>query len=309
MGAGVLISRHYGAGETEKVGYAIHTDLALGLICGTILTVVGVVLTPTLLQWMKTDPDVLPQAVEYFRYYFLGGLALVMYNICRGIMTALGDSKRSLYYLIFSSLLNVGLDLLFVAGFGWGVWSAAVATVISQMTSVVLCLAHLCKKGQIFTVQWRKLRLHKDMLLSILRYGLPSAVQNSVIAIANVIIQSHINVFGKMATAAYGIHTKIEGFAFLPITSFNMAVTTFVSQNLGARKYDRAKKGARTGILAAVIMAEVVGVTCFLFSEQLFGLFDKTPEVIAYGRMIDNIIPLFYCLLAFAHSVAAVCRG
>ncbi|MBQ5787509.1 MAG: MATE family efflux transporter, partial [Oscillospiraceae bacterium] len=146
MGAGVLISRYYGANEPDNVNRAVHTDLAMGLLCGTALTVVGVAFTPTLLRWMQVDPDVMPQAIEYFRYYFLGGLALVMYNTCRGIMTALGDSKRPLYYLIFSSLLNIALDLLFVAGFGWGVWSAALATVISQAASVLLCLVHMCKK-------------------------------------------------------------------------------------------------------------------------------------------------------------------
>ena len=309
MGAGVLISRYYGANEPDNVNRAIHTDLAMGLLCGTALTVVGVAFTPTLLRWMQVDAEVMPQAVEYFRYYFLGGLALVMYNTCRGIMTALGDSKRPLYYLIFSSLLNIALDLLFVAGFGWGVWSAALATVISQAASVLLCLVHMCKKDQVFTVQWQKLRLHRDMLRQILRYGLPSAVQNSVIAIANVIVQSHVNIYGKMATAASGVHSKIEGFAFLPITAFNMAVTTFVSQNLGARQYERAKSGARIGILTAVVLAELVGVVVFFGSEWLVGIFDATPEVLAYGRMIHNIVPLFYCLLAFAHSVAAVCRG
>jgi putative MATE family efflux protein len=309
MGAGVLISRYYGANEPDNVNRAVHTDLAMGLLCGTVLTVVGVAFTPTLLRWMQVDPEVMPQAIEYFRYYFLGGLALVMYNTCRGIMTALGDSKRPLYYLIFSSLLNIALDLLFVAGFGWGVWSAALATVISQAASVLLCLVHMCKKDQVFTVQWQKLRLHRDMLRQILRYGLPSAVQNSVIAIANVIVQSHVNLYGKMATAASGVHSKIEGFAFLPITAFNMAVTTFVSQNLGARQYERAKSGARIGILTAVVLAELVGVVVFFGSEWLVGIFDATPEVLAYGRMIHNIVPLFYCLLAFAHSVAAVCRG
>lgn len=309
MGAGVLISRYYGANEPDNVNRAVHTDLAMGLLCGTVLTVVGVIFTPTLLRWMQVDPEVMPQAIEYFRYYFLGGLALVMYNTCRGIMTALGDSKRPLYYLIFSSVLNIALDLLFVAGFGWGVWSAALATVISQAASVVLCLVHMCKKDQVFTVQWQKLRLHRDMLRQILRYGLPSAVQNSVIAIANVIVQSHVNIYGKMATAASGVHSKIEGFAFLPITAFNMAVTTFVSQNLGARQYERAKSGARIGILTAVVLAELVGVAVFFGSEWLVGIFDATPEVLAYGRMIHNIVPLFYCLLAFAHSVAAVCRG
>lgn len=309
MGAGVVISRYFGAGKEEEVSRAIHTVLAFGIVSGVVLTIVGVALTPTFLAWMQTDPEVMPEAVEYFRYYFLGSLSMVMYNICRSVINALGDSRRPLYYLIFSSLLNIFLDWLFLAVFRWGVWSAAVATVLSQTGSVVLCMAYLLRKGNIFTVELRKIRFHRDMFSEIVRYGLPSGVQNSVIAFANVIVQSQINSFGKLAMAAYGTQAKIEGFAFLPITSFNMASTTFISQNLGARQYDRAKKGARFSILAAMLLAELIGVCCFAFAPYLIGFFDQTPGVIAFGVQQARTVALFYCLLAFSHSVAAVCRG
>lgn len=309
MGAGVVISRYFGAGNMKQVSRAIHTVLAFGIVSGVLLTVVGVALTPTFLQWMQTDPEVLPEAIEYFRYYFLGSLALVLYNICRSIMNALGDSKRPLYYLIFSSLVNIVLDLLFIAVFHWGVWAAAVATVVSQAASVVLCMRHLMRRGNVFTVELRSIRFHKDMLIEIIRYGLPSGVQNSVIALANVIVQSQINSFGKLAMAAYGVHAKIEGFGFLPITSFNMASTTFISQNLGAKQYERAKKGARFSILSAVIMAEIIGIFVYIFAPYLIGLFDKTPGVIALGVQQARTVTLFYCLLAFSHAIAAVCRG
>ena len=309
MGAGVVISRYFGVGKEEEVSRGIHTVLAFGIVSGVVLTIVGVALTPTFLAWMQTDPEVMPEAVEYFRYYFLGSLAMVMYNICRSVINALGDSRRPLYYLIFSSLLNIFLDWLFLAVFHWGVWSAAVATVLSQTGSVVLCMAYLLRKGNIFTVELRKIRFHRDMFSEIVRYGLPSGVQNSVIAFANVIVQSQINSFGKLAMAAYGTHAKIEGFAFLPITSFNMASTTFISQNLGAKQYDRAKKGARFSILAAMLLAELIGVCCFAFAPYLIGFFDQTPGVIAYGVQQARTAALFYCLLAFSHSVAAVCRG
>lgn len=309
MGGGVVISRYFGAGDADRVSRAIHTELAFGLVSGLLLTVVGVALTPTFLRWMNTDPAVMPQAVEYFRFYFLGALAMVMYNVCRSIMNALGNSRQPLYYLIFSSVLNVILDLLFLAVFRWGVWSAAVATVISQAASVVLCMLYLLRSGGAFTIGLNRIRFHKDMLLEIIRYGLPSGVQNSVIGFANVIVQSQINSFGKLAMAAYGTHAKIEGFAFLPITSFNMAATTFISQNLGARQYDRAKKGARFSILAAMLLAELIGVVCYTFAPQLVAFFDDTPGVIALGTQQARTVALFYCLLAFSHSVAAVCRG
>ena len=308
-GAGVVISRYFGANNKEKVSRAIHTDVIFGLICGVILTVLGVLLTPTLLRLINTDPEILPEAIEYFRYYFYGGLFLIMYNICCGIMNAVGDSRRPLFYLIFSSVLNVILDILFVGGFGFGVWSAALATVISQAASVFFCFVHLMKKGHVYTVEFRKLRIHKDMLREIIRFGLPSGVQNSVISIANVLVQSQVNIFGKFATGAYGIHAKIEGFAFVPINSFTSAISTFVSQNLGAKKYDRAKKGARIGILGCCLVSETVGIICFICSRYFVGFFDSTPQIIEFGMMQDRTVTLFYFLLAFSHSIASVCRG
>lgn len=309
MGAGVVISRYFGAGNHENVSRAIHTNIVFGLISGVFLTVIGVAFTPTFLVWMQTDPDVLPEATEYFRYYFLGSVGLVMYNICRGIMNAVGDSKRPLYYLIFSSVLNIILDVLFVGVLSFGVWSAALATVISQLASVVLCMIYLFKKGNVFTVEIKKLRIHTDMFKEIIKYGLPSGVQNSVIAFANVIVQTQINGFGKYATAAYGTHAKIEGFAFLPMTSFNMATTTFISQNLGAKQYDRAKKGARFGIISAVLLAEIIGVIIYFSAPYLIGMFDDNAEVIALGVRQARTASLFYCLLALSHAIAAVCRG
>lgn len=309
QGAGVVISRYFGAREYEKVSRAVHTTVAFGLAVGVFLTVIGVWLTPTFLVWMKTDPEVLPQAIEYFRYYFFGVSAIVLYNVLQGVMNAVGDSRRPLYYLIFSSVLNVLLDLLFVGAFHWDVWAAAVATVVSQTASVVLCCAHLFRKGQVYTLELRKIRVHLDMLKRILRYGVPSGVQNSVIGLANVLVQTQINSFGKFATAAYGTYAKIEGFGFLPINSFSMAISTFISQNLGAGQHDRARKGARFGILTAVGMTEFIGILFYIFAPQIIGLFDSTPEVLALGVQQARTVTLFYCLLAFSHSVASVCRG
>lgn len=309
LGASIVISRYFGAGQKERVFDAIHTDIAFGLINGLFLTAAGVLFTPTLLKWMNTDPEVLPLAVEYFRYYFFGALAMVMYNILRGIMNALGDSRRPLYYLVFSSLLNVSLDLLFVGVFRFGVWSAAIATVISQAASVILCLGYLCKKGFEYRIELKKIRIHARMLKEIVHHGFPSGVQNSVIGLANVVLQSQVNSFGKMAMAAFGTQAKVEGFAFMPITGFNMALTTFIGQNLGAKQYDRAKKGARFGIGGAVVLAEIIGIAYYFLAPYLIGIFDSTPEVIRIGTMYARTTSLFYCLLAFSHSVAAVCRG
>ncbi|MBR3422926.1 MAG: MATE family efflux transporter, partial [Clostridia bacterium] len=164
-------------------------------------------------------------------------------------------------------------------------------------------------KGGVVSLSIKKIRFHRDMLGKIIRYGLPSGVQNSVIGLANIMVQSQINIFGKYAMAAYGTHAKIEGFAFLPITSFNMAISTYIGQNLGAKKHERAKQGARFGIISAVILAELVGVAYFFLAPHMFALFDRTPEVIAFGVRQAHTVTLFYFLLAFSHSIAAVCRG
>ena len=309
VGAGVVIARYYGGKDYEKLHTAIHTTLAFGLAAGIILTVLGMTLTPQLLRLMKTDPEVLPNSVAYFRMYFAGSIAIVLYNMCVGILQAVGDSRHPLYYLILSSLINVGLDLLFVGVFGLGVWSAAAATTIAQFISLGLCLYRLCRYDTVYRVQLQKIRFNFPMLRQIVHFGLPSGVQNSIIAFANVIVQSNINAFGADAMAGCGTYSKLEGFAFLPITCFTMALTTFVSQNLGAHQYDRVKRGVRFGILCSVTMAEIIGALIFLFSPALVALFQNDPPVIAIGVKQAHIEAFFYCFLAFSHCIAAIMRG
>jgi len=309
LGSGVVVARYFGAGDNEKVSRAIHTITAFGLAAGGVLTVFGTLMVPTILVWMGAAPEVLPQAAEYLRYYFMGVLANVMYNIFNGILDAVGDSTHPLYYLIISSCLNIGLDLLFVAVFHWGVWSAAAATVASQLVSALLCLRHLTVPGEVYQLTFKRLRFHGDMLKQIIKYGLPTGVQYSVIGFANVLVQTYINSFGADAMAGCGAYFKLESFVFVPITSFNMAVTTFTGQNLGAGKYDRAKSGARFGILTTVLLAEGIGILMYLAAPQLISLFNTDPDVIAIGAQQFRTEALFYCVLAYSHSVASVCRG
>ena len=309
MGAGVVISRAYGAKEYDSMGKAIHTAIAFGLVTGLMLTVAGVVFTPTILRWMDTPQEVLPQSISYFRFYFCGAIFTVMYNIFVGILHAVGDSKHPLYYLIFSTFVNIALDLLFVAVLGMGVGSAAVATTISQGVSALLCCIHLMRIDSPYRVKFSKIGFDKASFADIIRYGLPSGVQNSVIALANVVVQSNINSFGKSAMAGCGSYSKLEGFAFLPVTCFTQALSTFVGQNLGARQHDRVKKGVRFGLICSCAMAEVVGILSYLFAPQLIGFFSESPESIAYGTQHMRTICLFYCLLAFSHCIAGIMRG
>lgn len=309
MGAGVVVARYYGARCIQEVQKAIHTTIAFGLIAGIVLTIIGLLLAPQILVWMGTPADVLPNSILYFRIYFLGSLAFVLYNIFVGILQSIGDSRHPLIYLIVSSGVNIVLDLLFIAVFHFGVGSAALATIISQFISAILCLRRLLYSPADYQVSIRKIRFDFPMLKQVISNGLPAGIQNSIIALANVVVQSNINTFGKMAVAGCGAYSKIEGFGFLPITCFSLALTTFISQNLGAKQYERAKKGARFGILCSIAMAELVGMAIFFLSPVFIAAFNNDPEVILFGSSQAHTVTLFYFLLAFSHCIAGILRG
>ena len=309
MGAGVVIGRYFGARDYEKVKRAVHTDIAFGLIAGVLMTIIGVCFTPTILSWMGTPADVFPNSVMYLRVYFMGSLASIMYNVCMGILHAIGDSKHPLYYLIFSSCVNIVLDLIFCGVFRLGVQYAALATIISQFLSVILCMGKLMRVDDVYQIRLKEISLDPIIIKQILTLGLPSGVQNSIISIANIVVQSNINVFGTAAMAGCGSYSKLEGFGFLPITCFTMALTTFVSQNIGAKEYDRVKKGTIFGIGCTLFLAETVGVLIFTLAPHVIGIFGGGADAIAYGVLQAKTVTLFYFLLAFSHSAAAIMRG
>ena len=309
VGAGVVISKYFGAKDYEGLKRAVHTDVAFGLVAGLVLTAVGIFLAPQILVLMGTPESVLPNSIIYFRVYFAGSLAFVMYNIVMGILQAVGDSRHPLYYLIFSSIINIVMDLILVGGFRLGVGAAAFATAVSQAASALLCFWRLVRIKDVYQVRIREIRFHKEMLSQIISLGLPSGMQNSIISFANIIVQTNINKFGVMAVAGCGVYSKIEGFAFLPITCFAMSLTTFIGQNLGARQYDRAKKGAYFGIACSVTLAELVGVIVYFLISYLAAGFDSTAEVVAIATRQAHVEALFYCFLAFSHCIAGIMRG
>lgn len=309
LGAGVVIARYFGAKDDELVQRAVHTTIAFGFVAGALLMGIGLVLAPQMLRWMGTPADVMVNSTVYFRVYFCGSIAFVLYNACVGILQSVGDSRHPLYYLIVSSALNIVLDLVFVGVFGFGVGSAALATIISQFVSAVLCLFRLCRVNEIYRVSLRRIRFDMPMMRQIIANGLPAGVQNSIISFANVVVQSNINQFGKMAVAGCGAYAKIEGFGFLPITCFALSMTTFISQNLGAKEYERAKKGAVFGVICSMVLAEVVGIVINRTAPWLIAAFSQTPEVIEFGTLQARTVTLFYCLLAFSHCVAGIMRG
>ncbi len=309
MGAGVIISRWFGGKDEARLEAAIHTDVAFGCLCGVLLTAVGMTFTPQILIWMRTPADVLPLSTLYFRIFFAGSLASVLYNTFTGILRAIGDSRTPLLFLIFASLTNIALDLLFVGAFRWGVAGAAGATVISQVLSAVLCGIRLMGMQGACRLNLRRVRFDRAQLRLVTNQGIPTGLQNSIIAIANVVVQSNINTFGGDVMAGQGAYSKVEGFAFLPITAFGMAMTTFIGQNLGAGQYERARKGARFGVLASIVLAECIGALIFLLAPYAVRLFNDDPDVVAVGVRAARTESLFYCALAMAHGISAVMRG
>ena len=309
IGASVIISRCFGARDEEGVDEAIHTTVIFSLAAGVVLTILGVIFTPMILRWMGTPENVLPNSVTYFRIYCMGLSGMVLYNTTNGIFNALGDSKHPLYYLIISSVANVLLDLLFVGAFRWGVAGAALATTMGQFLSAILGLLHLMSGRFVVQIKLSKLRVNGSVLKEVFQLGLPSGVQNSVNAIANLVVQSNINAFGDLAMGGCGSYSKIQSFVFLPVLSMSLALTTFVGQNMGAKRPDRVKLGIRQGMWISIVMAQIFGIFVFVFAPQLVGLFSKDPAVVAFGVQQAKVESLFFFLLAVTHACAGILRG
>ena len=309
IGAGVLVARYYGAKDQKRLEQAVHTTIALGLAAGVVLTVAGVILTPQILRWMGTPDDVIGNSILYFRVYFLGSSAVVLYNMEASILQSVGDSRSPMVYLILASLTNVVLDLLFVAVFRRGVGSAALATIISQALSAYLAFRKLTRTREGYRLNWRKIAFTGPILRQVVTLGIPSGVQNSVISLANVIVQSNINSFGSVAMAGCGAYSKVEGFAFLPVTCFSLSLSTFVSQNVGAGRYDRVERGIKFSLVCSPVLAELIGGLIFVGSPVFVALFNSDPAVVAYGVHYARTVSFFYFLLSFSHCCSGILRG
>lgn len=309
MGAGVVISRYYGAKDWEGVSRGVHTMIAFGLAGGIAFTIIGELLTPYILQWIGTPQEVMAQSQIYFRIFFAGTLFSALYNIGGGILRAVGDSKRPLYYLIVSCVINTIMDFIFVVAFKWGVAGTAWATVIAQFISCLLTYRRLMKKGTVYQISFSKIRFHLKELKGIISIGLPSGVQNSIVSFSNIVVQSSINSFGAMALAGYGAYSKIDGFAMMPASAFAMATTTFVSQNLGAGNYKRVKKGAIVGLTLNLLTAESIGILLSVFAPVFLRIFTDEQQIIAYGALQASIVGPFFCLCAGTHAMAGILRG
>ena len=309
VGAGVVIARAFGAGDKKALHTAIHTTIAFGLVAGVVLTLLGVLLAPQILVWMGTPESILAGSVSYFRIYFLGSVPFVLYNICVGILQSVGDSRHPLYYLMVSSVVNILLDLLFVAGFKMGVGSAAAATAISQLVSAALCFIRLCRTDDVYRVTLRDIRFDIPMLGKIIRNGLPAGCQNSIIAFANVIVQTNINAFGEIAVAGQGGLCQDRG----------VRVSADHLLRDGADhlyQSEPRRRGIRPGEKRRAVRDSLLDghrrnhrLAIFLGAPFLMWLFDRNPDVIASGVGRAQADCLFYFLLAFSHCIAGIMRG
>lgn len=308
-GAGVVISQFYGAQNKEGVRKAVHTTIAISIVAGLIMTVAGVLLVPVILRMMGTPAEVFKQAVIYLQVYFGGIFFSVIYNMSAGILNAVGNSRRSLLYLIIAAVSNIFLDLLFVVVLRMGIIGAALATDVSQFISCIFILAFLIRSKEVYRLKIREIRFYDNLLFRILKIGLPTGLQNIVISISNVIVQSSVNSFGAVAMAGFAAYIKIDGFNILPVLSFSMAATTFTGQNIGAGKYDRVKKGMYVSVAMGIIYTILTGILLLMFAPQVIGVFTTRSEVVEYGVYIMKFFCPFYWMLGFLHVMAGTIRG
>ena len=308
-GASVIISQYYGARDNKNLRLAVHTTMIMTFILAVVFTFVGIAIVPFMLRFMKTPDDVFAESVEYLRIYFAGVSGLMVYNIGSGILRAIGDSRRPLYFLCVSSLINVVLDLLFVLQFNMGIAGVAYATIIAQFVSAILVLIVLSNKSEPYGIVWREMRLSKAILKVIVRVGMPAGLQQAVTSFSNVFVQSYINVFGSSCMAGWTSYSKIDQFVMLPMQSLALASTTFVGQNLGAHQLDRAKKGMRTSLYIAIGTTAVLAILLNIFASQLLQLFNQEADVLHYGIIFVRFMSPFYVLCCWNQIFSGALRG
>ena len=309
VGSGIVVAQSLGSNKLKDVKISVHTSLAIALVLGAIISILGYIFAPWLLMKMATPKEVMAESIDYLRVFSMGLIFNVLYNMEAGILNAVGNSKRSLLYLAIASMTNVILDILFIEFFAMGVSGAAIATNISQGLSALLALLFLMRVPEIYKVRLKKIKLHKDMALRIIKVGIPTAVQGTVISFSNVIMQSSVNVFGSMTMAGFGAFIKIDGFNILPVLSLSLAITTFAGQNYGGGKIDRVKKGMWTTLSMSIIYTIISGTMLYTFAPKVIALFTKEQTVIEAGVLATQFFCPFYFLLAIMHSLAGTVRG
>lgn len=309
VGASVVIARAFGAGRKDRLHTAIETTMMMTFLISAVFTVLGVVGVKPMLRFMDTPADVFPDGTTYLRIYFAGISGLLIYNMGSGILRSVGDTKHPLYFLILTSVLNIVLDLVFVIVFHGGIAGVAYATIISQFISAVLILLLLSRSKDVYRLSWNDLHVDMPTMGQIIQVGLPAGIQSVITSFSNVFVQSYINYFGSDVMAGWSTYNKMDQFIMLPMQSFAMAATTFVSQNIGAGKFKRAQEGTVTVVLLSAGVTAVISFLLMAFAPGAIALFSKEEAVIQAGVLFIRTNVLFLIANAVNHVLAAAMRG
>ena len=308
-GAGVVISQYFGAKDEKNVSVAVHTTIVFTFILSVACTVSALLALPLFLRLLALPADVYDEAKVYLQLYFAGVSGMLFYNMGSGILRAVGDSRRPLFFLLFSSILNIGLDLLFVAVFNMGVAGAAWATIISQFLSAILVLVVLFCEKEMYRLRVKKLRLDRFMLRNIVRIGFPGGLRMMIVAFSNVFVQSYINAFGSAAMAGWSSYGKIDKKSMLPSQSIDLAITTFSGQNLGAGDVERTKKGTRTALLMNWTVSFFLIVVSMIFADKFVSCFNQDADVVRFGTMFVRYLMPFYMVLSVNSTFSGSLQG
>ncbi len=309
VGAGIMVSQYFGAKDREKLSYTIGTCITLTAIASIIIMVIGPIVTRPMLSFLNTPDSIIDWCTDYLIIYFVGIAGFAYYNILAGVLRGLGDSISALVFLLISTVLNVILDIWFVAGFNMGVPGVALATIIAQSVSAILCILKLMKMKSNFDLNRKMLKLNKEFSYRLIKLGLPSGITQAIFSLAMIAVQSLTNSFGEMVIAANVIIMRVDGFAMMPNFSFGTAMTTYTGQNIGAKKMDRVEKGTRHGLLIAVGISTFITILILIFGRYLISIFTDTKELVDFSVRMMRILAVGYIAMAVTQSLFGVMRG
>jgi len=309
VGAGIMVSQYFGAKDREKLSHTIGTCITLTAISSIIIMVIGPLITRPMLVFLNTPDSIIDWSTNYLNIYFVGIAGFAYYNILAGVLRGLGDSISALGFLLISTVLNVILDIWFVAGFNMGVPGVALATIIAQSISAILCILKLIKMKSNFDLNSKMLKLNKEYSYRLIKLGLPSGITQAVFSLAMIAVQSLTNSFGEMVIAANVIIMRVDGFAMMPNFSFGTAMSTYTGQNIGAKKIDRVEKGTRHGLIIAVGISTIITTLILVFGRYLVSVFTDTEELIDLSMHMMRILALGYIAMTVTQSLFGVMRG
>ena len=308
-GAGILISQRFGAGDRKGLSRAIGNCITLAAIASLLCLIIGTLVARPLLELLDTPASIIDWCTSYLRIFFIGGAGFIFYNILSGVLRGMGDSASALVFLIVSTILNIGLDIWFVAGLGMGVPGVSLATVIAQGISAVLCYLKLMRMRDVFDLDRSQFKLEKDSALKILKLGLPSGITQAIMSLAMLVVQSLTNSLGEMVIAANVIIMRVDGFAMLPKMTFGQTMSVYTGQNVGAGKLDRVHKGTKQGMLMAAGLSAAITVILLFLNKYLFGFFTDTPELIDLAGRMMRIMAVGYVGVSVSQVLGGVMRG